>query len=169
MVDTEISIRLATEADRPRLVALVAELQAYELRFERNRSAPDAMKAPYLAEIWDWATARGGALFVACAGADVVGFALCGVGSGGIDNLPEYERIGRITDIVVAEDRRGQGAGKALVRACEAHLRAGGALRIEIAAMARNDAARAAYEALGYRVSYVVLERYLGGPLAEDG
>ncbi|MCI4664786.1 MAG: GNAT family N-acetyltransferase [Neomegalonema sp.] len=169
MVDAaqEISIRDAVEKDRAALIALTIELQAFECALEPNRSPPSEMAAPYLQEIWEWANARDGALLVAEAkGRGVVGYACVGMGGAGIDNLPEYERVGKLTDIVVAADWRGKGVGGALIRAAEKVLFDAGALRIEIAALSGNAAAQAVYQSRGYAPSYTVFARYLGGPLA---
>lgn len=174
--DAAFFIRLAEPADRLALIALTAELQAYEMAFEPNRSAPAQMAEPYLNEAWEWALGRRGALFIACAASEQeeeegapIGFAICGLAAGGADCLPEYVRVGTITDLIVAESWRGRGVGKALIRCCEEAMREAGALRIEIAALVGNAAAREAYAACGYHESYIVHGRYLGGPLAEEG
>ena len=168
MTDAQsVSIRRAEERDRPALIALTAELQAFEMAFEPNRLPPAQMAAPYLAEIWEWAESRGGAIIVADLAGAPVGFVCCGVGGAGSEDLTEYASVGKITDIVVAEAQRGRGVGAALIRAAEEQIKQAGALRVEIAALAGNPGAQAAYQARGYRPAYVVFERYLGGSLAE--
>jgi GNAT superfamily N-acetyltransferase len=63
--------------------------------------------------------------------------------------------VGRITMLVVAEDRRGQGVGKALVEAVEQRTRDLGCVMVEVSSNMRRADAHAFYERLGFeRTSY---------------
>jgi predicted N-acetyltransferase YhbS len=56
----------------------------------------------------------------------------------------------RITTLVVGEAYRNQGAGAALVRACESAAASAGCTRVEVTSNVRRDAAHRFYEQLGY-------------------
>lgn len=169
MPTTSFDIRPAIDADRPRLLALTAELQAYERRMEPNRCLPEEMTTAHLDLILAWSSKNDGAAFTAVKGSEVLGYAVCAIENAEIYTLQAYRRIGVISDVVVAESRRGQGVGAALIRACETHVASLGVLRVEIGVLYANDAARAAYEACGYLPADMTMARHLGGPLAAGG
>jgi ribosomal protein S18 acetylase RimI-like enzyme len=66
-----------------------------------------------------------------------------------------------LEDLVVAEDRRGQGLGKALLEAAVAHGRARGLLRITLLTDGDNARAQALYASLGFQASPMVPMRLL--------
>jgi len=79
------------------------------------------------------------------------------------DETPPYviaeERLGAyICELYVDTGARGQGAGKALMEACEAWARARGHKVIKIGHLAENRLAAAVYEKAGY-TPYVVNRR----------
>lgn len=163
-------IRPATAEDRPALVELTKALQAFEMPLEPNRCPPEEMAEPHLDRMSDWAERSGGGVFVACDASTgaVLALAICGVADSDLFTRVEYRKIGQISDLVVAENSRGRGAGKLLIRACEERLAAAGVLRIEIGVLCANRAAQAAYAACGYHPADMTVARYLGGPLCND-
>jgi GNAT superfamily N-acetyltransferase len=58
--------------------------------------------------------------------------------------------VGRVSMMVVTEARRGQGIGKALVRAVEAQCAALGCVLVEVTSNLRREDAHRFYEGLGY-------------------
>jgi ribosomal protein S18 acetylase RimI-like enzyme len=70
-------------------------------------------------------------------------------------------RVALIDSLVVREDRRQRGVGRALVGAAERWGRARGAAAVEIVVHHFNIAAWRFYEAIGYRASTVRLRRDL--------
>jgi GNAT superfamily N-acetyltransferase len=58
--------------------------------------------------------------------------------------------VGRVSMMVVTQGRRGQGIGKALVRAVEAKCAGLGCVLVEVTSNARREDAHRFYEGLGY-------------------
>jgi GNAT superfamily N-acetyltransferase len=100
-------------------------------------------------------------MFVAEAGGRVVGLAA-------VSALPLVERDGRwarLSAIVVDEDARGRGVGRALVDAVEAEAAARGCGYVEVTTADRRAHAHAFYRRLGYeRVSRRFLKTLPGFP-----
>jgi N-acetylglutamate synthase-like GNAT family acetyltransferase len=59
-------------------------------------------------------------------------------------------RIGRITALVIASDRRGEGVGKLLTEAADAFFRSTGCVRAEVTSGDHRSEAHAFYQAQGY-------------------
>jgi ribosomal protein S18 acetylase RimI-like enzyme len=69
-----------------------------------------------------------------------------------------------IYDITVDEDRRGEGWGRAIMRAFEGEARARGYARVGLNVYADNQVARRLYESLGYAETARQLHKSLGDP-----
>lgn len=95
--------------------------------------------------------------------------------------LVGYLRIGRPTDLatnahvrqiqglLVAEEARGRGVGRALLRAAQDECRKLGARRLTLRVLGHNAAARALYESEGFVVEGVLPEEfYLDGEYVDD-
>ena len=61
-------------------------------------------------------------------------------------------RVWILNDLYVREDCRRMGAAKRLLQAAEAHARDTGAKYVQLSTAPANSAARALYEAAGYRL-----------------
>ena len=149
----QVSIRSAAAGDRPALVGLMAELQEYERRMEADRAPGPEIAEGHFAYLEGVVERQRGAIFVAAAGAQPVGFAVCFVEAhehGDLHVLAGQRRYGFISDLFVAAPYRAQGVGARLVAAAEAHLRAQGLTSVHISFLARNVNAEAAYRRLGY-------------------
>ena len=73
--------------------------------------------------------------------------------------------VGRISMLVVSEAARGQGVGRALVRAAEAQLAERGCGLVEVTSNMRRERAHLFYERLGYeRTSFRFVTRVLPDP-----
>jgi GNAT superfamily N-acetyltransferase len=70
--------------------------------------------------------------------------------------------VGRFTALVVDESARGQGVGRALVSAAEAHLAARGCVLIEVTSNQRRTDAHAFYTKVGYTATSFRFAKTLG-------
>lgn len=162
-----VAIRDASPEDRDALIELVAALQRYEMPLEPNRLDPDVMAAPHLSALERWSWRSGGGVLVAEpeqaeAPRPLLGFLVFGVSAEfGAFVLPENTRHGVISDLYVCDAARRTGVAAALVAEAEHRLRDAGVGRLEITALWRNEGARAAYDALGFRECAVTFAKAL--------
>jgi GNAT superfamily N-acetyltransferase len=134
---TGISVRYAQADDAEALGPLLATL-GYP-------AGPEAIAGRLEAYLASQSTC----LFVAEAGARLVGLAALHI----MPLLHYPEPIGRISAFVVAEDYQRQGVGQTLLQQLEAHARAQGCRRIEVASAEHRTGAHRFYEHAGYQPS----------------
>lgn len=83
--------------------------------------------------------------------------------------LASNAHVRQIRGLAVAEEARGKGAGRALVRAAVAEARRRGARRITLRVLGHNTAARALYASEGFAVEGVQPEEFcLDGTYVDD-
>ena len=130
-----ISVRRARPADAP----AIGDIHAAVWQSSYAGILPDAylagLSAPRLAGFYQRAILdrrEGHAVFVACAGGAVVGFA-----SGGRARRPGLAE-GEVETLYLLEDWRERGAGRRLMRAMGAHLRAVGCRSAMLWVLAEN-------------------------------
>ncbi|MGF1445131.1 MAG: GNAT family N-acetyltransferase [Pikeienuella sp.] len=159
----EPTIRPATASDRPALERFMAALQEFERPIEPNRRPGAEMAALHMDFLLSRVAEHPAAgVRIAEDASGPLGFILWHVETeAGCYVLPENEVLGRITDLYIEARARGRGLGRRLIAAAEAHISAHGLTRMEIGAVAGNLDAIAAYEALGYVRSTVVLAKQL--------
>ncbi|MFJ4721354.1 GNAT family N-acetyltransferase [Streptomyces luteogriseus] len=75
--------------------------------------------------------------------------------------LESNRHVRQIQGLAVAEEARGRGAGRALVRAAVDEARRRGARRITLRVLGHNTAALALYEAEGFLVEGILPEEFL--------
>lgn len=142
---TQISLRLATNADLPALTKLTVELgypepeEAIRQRFETVSSQP------------------GHTIIVAEIEGEVVGLMSFHV----LDLLYGSGRLGRITAIVVTESMRGKGIGKVLMEKAEALAREAKCNVIELTTSNRRADAHKFYESLGFEATHKRFTKHL--------
>lgn len=157
--------RPARPEEREALLAMVAALQTYELRFEPNRAPPAAMAGPHLDALDAWTEdGCGGVLVAADVDTDSAlgGFVAFGVvEERGWHAAHQNRRYGVISDLYVRDAARRQGVARALVRETRKRLIAEGIRRLEVTALYDNGDARAAYAALGLAPSHVTYAEQL--------
>ncbi|MEV1064167.1 N-acetyltransferase [Streptomyces sp. NPDC050263] len=77
--------------------------------------------------------------------------------------------VRQIQGLAVAEEARGRGVGRALVRAAAEEARRRGARRLTLRVLGHNAPARALYEAEGFTVEGILPEEFLlGGEYVDD-
>lgn len=152
-VPSEYSVRAAVPEDRPALAGLMAELQEYERGLESNRTPGAEIARQHMAYLEHVVACQRGAIFVAVAGDELIGFVVCFAEEyepGDLHVVPEERRYGCISDLFVAAPYRACGIGGRLMAEAEAHLRGLGLVSVRISFLARNEQAEAAYRKLGY-------------------
>ena len=75
--------------------------------------------------------------------------------------LAANTHVRQIQGLAVAEEARGAGVGRALVRAAVGHARQAGARRITLRVLGHNGPARALYESEGFVVEGLLPEEFL--------
>lgn len=156
-----VTIREIEVRDRAALLSCISELQAFERTIESNRADPEVVTERYVNDLLENCTGDSGAVFVAERAGHVVGFASIHINERSTDILEQYRDYAYVTDLFVREADRGQGLGRQLMQAVEAHALASGASRIRVGVLASNDAARRLYQTLRYRNYEITLEKAL--------
>jgi ribosomal protein S18 acetylase RimI-like enzyme len=83
--------------------------------------------------------------------------------------VPSNSHVRHVRGLGVAEEARGRGVGRALVRAAVEEARAGGFRRITLRVLGHNTRARALYESEGFVVEGVQPEEFfLDGTYVDD-
>ena len=144
-----MTIRPARPDDQDAVVALVPRLATTGTPPGRD---PDQVAATDLATIGPLVASRppGTEVLVAEDDGRVVGFVH-------LTTVTDYytrQRIGHVSDLVVAEEAEGRGVGRALMAAGEAWARGRGYPMVQLYVLVGNDGARALYERLGYAAEW---------------
>jgi ribosomal protein S18 acetylase RimI-like enzyme len=159
IVGETLSVRLAQASDKADLRAAVAELHNAEGRLHDSRLPGDETADAYLAWMLVEA-ARDGAIFVAEAGGVFAGFAAGWiVQEDYVEETPDSNRFGYVSDVCVLPAFRGRRIVARLLEALEARLSLSGIKRIRLSALAANKAAQKSYERLGYAAYEIVYEK----------
>jgi ribosomal protein S18 acetylase RimI-like enzyme len=159
-----VSVRRALSSDRPALRAAIVELHEQERRLHDSRLPGEATADAYL--VWMLAeAARDGAVFVAEASGAFAGFAAGWiVEENVIEETPDSNRFGYVSDVCVLPAFRGRRIAARLLEALETRLSLSGVTRIRLSALATNIAARASYERSGYAPYEIVYEKAARAP-----
>jgi GNAT superfamily N-acetyltransferase len=142
--------------DKPVLLGFIDGLQRYEAAFEADRRLDAAYAEDQFAELFK--KAERGAIFVAENDDRLAGWILVIEVDGPAYVIEEERRYACICELFVDEAVRGQGAGRALMAACEDWARAKNLATIHIGHLAENARAAHVYDKAGY-APYVVLRR----------
>ena len=162
--DLNLRVRLALPSERLALRVAIVELHEEERRLHDSRlpgeQTADAYLEWMLAEV-----ARAGAVFVAEASGVFAGFAAGWiVQENFIEETPDSNRFGYISDVCVLRAFRGRRIAARLLEALESRLSLSGVARIRLSALVANQAARAAYERSGYTAFEIVYEKAVRDP-----
>ncbi len=142
--------------DRPAILAFIWGLQRYEAGFEYDRRLDPAYGEDQFAAMMK--EAEKGTIFVAEGEGGLIGWVVVIESESPAYVIEEERRAAQICELYVEEGARGQGAGKALLAACEAWSRAKGHKIIRIGHLAGNELAAGVYEKAGY-TPYTVARR----------
>jgi ribosomal protein S18 acetylase RimI-like enzyme len=153
------SVRLALPSDRLNLREAIAELHNVEGHLHDSRLPAEETADAYL--VWMLGeAARDGAVFVAEAGGVFAGFAAGWiVEENWIEETPDSNRFGCVSDVCVLRAFRGRRIAARLLEALETRLSLSGVARIRLSALAANTAARTSYERSGYAPYEIVYEK----------
>ena len=156
-----LTIRAAKPSDGPQLRRAVIELQDHESRLHPSRMTGDEIADVYL----DWMQKRAaehGAVLIGEIDGVFAGFVAGWIEEEShIEETPDSNRFGYVSDICVLSDYRGRHIASRLLEAVERRLRGEGVTRVRLFTLAANRAARASYERSGYAVYEVVYEKPL--------
>jgi GNAT superfamily N-acetyltransferase len=140
-----LAIRTAGPADRETCITLIDALNAYEATLVDDRlTTRDAAEAAYAAAV-DRVVRTKGRILLAEEDGIAVGLLVFVVDEEHPYVREDVRRYGQIADLIVAEDARGRGVGRALIEAAEALTREAGLKRLAVGALAANRGALSAY------------------------
>lgn len=142
--------------DKPDILRFIDGLQAYEAEFESDRRLDAAYAEDQYAALVKQ-TENGGFLIAEKDGA-AIGWAAIHEYESPVYVVPAARRSAMICELYVDAAARGQGAGRALLAACEEWTRARGLRTLYIGHLSQNRLAPMAYERSGFE-PYVLLRR----------
>ncbi len=152
MVTDLIVTRAARLPDEvPLLKRFIDKLQAVEHAMEPDRRVDDTVADEYLVQLLGTVAEQDGRIFVAEVDGAIVGWLVTYVVEDAIYIRAEDRTYGYMAELFVEQAFRRRRVAHALLAAAEADFSARGLHTLEIGVLAGNAAARAAYEALGYR------------------
>ena len=168
---SELLVRKAAPSDRNALRATIAELHEHERRLSPTRLPGEETADAYLVWMLAQVAEHGGLVLVAELDGAVAGF-----GAGwieeemNIEETPDSNRFGLISDVCVLPPFRGRRIASRLLDALAAHLaRSGGVSRIRLGVLAANTSARACYERSGFAPHEIVYEKIVVGEREQAG
>lgn len=145
-----LAIRPATAQDAPALVALIDALNHHEAALTDDRRTDIAAARECLASLEARIAQAGGGILVAQHQGETVGMIGWVIEEGEPYLQAHLRRYALITDLVVADARRGSGIGSALIGSVEDAVRAQALPRLAITVLAANQAAIDAYRTRGF-------------------
>jgi ribosomal protein S18 acetylase RimI-like enzyme len=148
----DVRIRTALPADRDALVALIRILNTFEAALTQDRLVTRAAADAYHRSLLERIARQEGRLLVADVDGRVVGFMSLIVQEDQPFVREEVRRHGYVLDLVVDEEWRGQGIGRALLSEAERLTREKGLKRLVIGVVSGNDAAERLYEDCGFKI-----------------
>jgi ribosomal protein S18 acetylase RimI-like enzyme len=158
---TAISLRTATAEDRDAVIDLIYALNLFEADLTGDRKRNRAGAVAYYGDLMHRLSQRNGRVVLAEAGGVVVagmGFSLDEDAAYIADDVRHH---GTVTDLIVAEDWRGRGVGRMLLREAERLTREAGFKRLTIGVLATNEAAERTYRAFGFEPYVSILVKSL--------
>ncbi|GGK22807.1 GNAT family N-acetyltransferase [Salinarimonas ramus] len=145
-----LAIRTAGPADRETCIGLVDQLNAFEATLVDDRlTTREAAEAAYAAAL-DRVARTKGRMLLAEEDGIAVGLLVFVIDEEHPYVREDVRRYGMVADLIVVEDARGRGVGRALLAEAERLTREAGLVRLSIGALAANEGACAAYLKAGF-------------------
>jgi ribosomal protein S18 acetylase RimI-like enzyme len=155
--DATLAIRLATEADLPSVVRLLADDVLGAAREAYAEPLPEAYRTAFAA----MQAQSGNDLVVATVAGEVAGClqltVIAGISRQGASRAP-------IEGVRVASSQRGRGVGEALVRHAIARARGAGCALVQLTTDSSRADARRFYERLGFAATHIGMKMRLDVP-----
>jgi ribosomal protein S18 acetylase RimI-like enzyme len=153
-----VQIRPFEPADRATVLQALIALQNHEVPLHDSRLPGEATMERYLMELLRDLRDGSGIIFIAEAAGAFVGCVAClVVEEQAVQETPDSNRHGYVSDIFVDPRYRSRGVAQLLLAEAERHLIGTGVTRLRINVLANNAKARRAYERYGltpYEVMY---------------
>jgi GNAT superfamily N-acetyltransferase len=131
--------------DEPAILSFIWGLQKFERDFEANRRLDSDFATEHWADARVHAATRG-AIFIAENDGRPVGWAIVLEEAGDLFVEKRERRYGFVAELFVEASARGQGHGRALIKACEGWSRGRGMSVLIIGVLTGNDKAAAVYK-----------------------
>ncbi|NPV56557.1 MAG: GNAT family N-acetyltransferase [Anaerolineae bacterium] len=144
-----IKIRFATNKDYTRLFDLWHQIDRYHAD-----ALPELFQAVSGAprdELYFQTVMESGSILLAEADGEVLGIAQVVIRQSEEIDIKVPRKYAHVDTLVVAEGKRGQGIGRALMLACDDWARQQGLSEIDLSVYEFNQPARRLYESLGYQ------------------
>lgn len=155
-----MNIRLYQSADRQALENIMIELQRHIAELDphkRNRMPEDFDAIAYVDQLIGHVERDHGLIFIACDDHEVGGFIAGSIPDEGPDDLLDHypAKEGKIIELVVSQEHRGQGTGHTLMEKMEEYFRQKDCEYIRVGCFAPNTGTHLFYEKCGYADRYV--------------
>jgi GNAT superfamily N-acetyltransferase len=160
---TDFSIREGIfPKDKPLAIRFITGLQRFESAFEKDRRLDSTYAEDFFAiQMQRVATKHGRVFFAEDASGNALGWAIAHEAEAEVYVVPEDRIYGFVGELFVEEAARGQGVGRALMKACEDWARERGLKLIMVAALNGNDGALALYKATDFVPYLTTLRKYI--------
>jgi ribosomal protein S18 acetylase RimI-like enzyme len=157
-----IEIRPFVTADRPGLLALVRELQAFEGGLYDRMIPPGQIGDAYIEGLLAVCRQKDGRLLVAAASDALIGYmaVLLAETSDQASDEVAYT-YAYVQDLAVTASHRGQGLGSRLLAVAEDLARTAGVRWIRLSVLAQNSNAIGVYDKAGFRPLFSIMEKPL--------
>ena len=149
MMDDAVTIRPLRDEDIPALCARIALHQDYHRALEPHWPPGTAVAADYFAYLQAECAEYAGQILLAVDGRTIAGFVCIVTNKRGAPDHPARHAF--VHDLFVAPEYRRRQVATKLMEGAETLATSHGVAEVRLAVLARNEGARAFYEALGYR------------------
>lgn len=154
-------IRDMRPGDEAACIGFVDDLQVFEKDFEPDRRVDATAGRDYYAVLMKRVTESRGRVFILEQGGQACGWAVFVEEPAPVYVIDADRKPGFVAELFVSERLRGQGAGRALLDACEQEARARGLNLMMIGVHAANGRAERVYRNAGFVPYSMQLRKYL--------